>query len=78
MNDATAVIERSPAIRARDAVTQWLSRFEAALTACDPAALGTLFVPECHYRDMLAFSWTICPVLGVSAVADFLAAAQQA
>jgi cation diffusion facilitator CzcD-associated flavoprotein CzcO len=77
MNDAvTLILERSPAEIARDAAVQWLERFEAALTACDKASLARLFAPECHFRDMLAFSWTICPRQGAEAIAAFLAGAQ--
>jgi putative flavoprotein involved in K+ transport len=79
MNDAaTMVMEKPPGERARDAAVQWLGRFETALTAGDLSGLAALFASECHYRDMLAFSWTIRPFLGAEAIADFLAAAQKA
>jgi putative flavoprotein involved in K+ transport len=79
MNDAaTMVMEKPPAERARDAAVQWLGRFETALTTGDTAGLAALFGPECHYRDMLAFSWTIRPGLGAEAIADFLTTAQKA
>jgi putative flavoprotein involved in K+ transport len=78
MNDAaTLVMEKPAAETARDAVVQWLGRFETALTAGDPAGVAALFAQECHYRDMLAFSWTIRPVLGVEAIAKFLTEAQK-
>ncbi len=78
MNDAaTLVMERPPAEKAADAVVQWLGRFEAALTAGDPAGVAALFGPECHYRDMLAFSWTIQPVFGTAAIGRFLMEAQK-
>jgi hypothetical protein len=71
------VMQKPPGDRARDAAVQWLGRLEAALTEGDPAGLAALFGPECHYRDMLAFSWTIRPCLGAEAIARFLAAAQK-
>ena len=88
MNDtATIVMEKPPAARARDAAphddaahdaaAHWLGRFETALSAGDPAGIAALFAQECHYRDMLAFSWTIRPVLGREAIGAFLAAAQK-
>ena len=78
MNDvATMVMEQSPATRARDAASAWLARFEAALTAGNPAGLAALFAEESHYRDMLAFSWTIRPSQGPGAIAAFLASAQK-
>jgi hypothetical protein len=77
MNDsATIVLEKPLAEAARDAVTSWLARFESALTAAHPAAIAALFAPECHYRDMLAFSWTIRPAAGADTIAAFLTDAQ--
>ncbi len=78
MNDAaTIVIEKPPAEQAHDAAAQWLGRFETALTGGEATALAALFAPECHYRDMLAFSWTIRPCLGAETIAGLLMAAQK-
>jgi putative flavoprotein involved in K+ transport len=77
MNDiAPAVMQTSPAEDARAATGRWLGRFEAALRSRDVAQLAALFAPECHYRDLLAFSWTIRPAHGAEAIAGFLAGAQ--
>jgi putative flavoprotein involved in K+ transport len=77
MNDAaTIILEKLPAQVARDAATAWLARFEVALTATDTTALAALFASECHYRDMLAFTWTIRPAKGASEIAEVLATAQ--
>ncbi len=73
---ASAVLETSPADPARGAIGQWLGRFETALRATDRAGLAGLFAPECHYRDLLAFSWTIQPAEGVGPIVDLLAGAQ--
>ncbi len=78
MNDAaTLVMEKPPAETAADAVVTWLGRFETALTTGDPAGIAALFAVECHYRDMLAFSWTIQPVFGAAAIGTFLGEAQK-
>jgi putative flavoprotein involved in K+ transport len=37
----------------------WLTRFEAALTAADTHAAAELFLPDGMWRDVLAFTWTI-------------------
>jgi len=74
---ATMVMETTPAKKARDAAFQWLGRFETALTAVAPTGIAALFAAECHYRDMLAFSWTIRPCLGAEALTGFLATAQK-
>lgn len=63
MND----IDRSVRARADDspaAATAWLAAFESALSARDTKALSALFVPDSHWRDILAFTWTITPTVG--------------
>ncbi|HEX7220076.1 MAG TPA: NAD(P)/FAD-dependent oxidoreductase [Burkholderiales bacterium] len=49
---------------------QWLTRFEAALG--DRAALRSLFVPDCHWRDLLAFTGDIRTASGIEAVVSGL------
>jgi putative flavoprotein involved in K+ transport len=78
MNDAvTIAMETPPAQKARDAAVQWLGRFETALTVGNATGIAALFAEESHYRDMLAFSWTIRPCLGAEAIAGVLATAQK-
>lgn len=44
------------------AVADWLASFEAALTAGTDAALRrVLWKSETHWRDLMAFTWTITP-----------------
>lgn len=50
------------------AVEDWLRRFEAALKGPDARALEGLFEPDCHWRDLLALTWTIGTVEGRAAV----------
>ncbi len=40
---------------------RWLTSFEAALEARDAKALGQHFADDCHWRDILAFTWNITP-----------------
>lgn len=42
-------------------VAKWLAAFEEALTACDAQALSACFMEQSHWRDMLAFTWSITP-----------------
>lgn len=42
-------------------VEQWLSDFEGALAGADRAALEALFARDSHWRDLLAFTWTVTP-----------------
>lgn len=55
-----------------DHVSQWLSEFEAALQTSDRDVLATLFAEDCHWRDLLAFTWNITPHSGRTAIVDRL------
>src|SRR5690349_16605983 len=44
-----------------DIATNWLTSFEAALTAGNAETLGQHFAEDCHWRDLLAFTWNITP-----------------
>jgi len=46
----------------------WLGRFERALAAGDEAQLASLFRDDCHWRDVLAFTWRIGTVSGIGKV----------
>jgi hypothetical protein len=53
-------------------VNHWLGKFESALHRGDGAALRDLFHADCHWRDLLAFTWDIRTVSGVDAVVSSL------
>lgn len=56
-------------------VERWLAAFEAALASNDPEELRSVIADECHWRDLLAFTWSITPHDDVeSAVAGLIAA----
>jgi hypothetical protein len=59
-----------------DRVTQWLSKFEQALNQGDRTALKALFSNDCHWRDLLAFTWNITPHGGQDAIVERLVATQ--
>ncbi len=63
--------------QARRSAEDWLLRFEAALISKDPAAIGGLFHQDCHWRDVLAFTWHMTPVAGRDTVAARLAKEQE-
>ena len=44
---------------ARRLAAGWLEAFETALASRDPALIAALFVPDSHWRDLLAFTWDI-------------------
>lgn len=54
-------------------VNDWLARFESALRDGGRADLSDLFADDCHWRDILAFTWTITPSHGRADVVDRLA-----
>lgn len=60
-----------------ECVTEWLARFEAQLGAGDPKGLEGLFREDSHWRDMLAFTWTIAPHEGRAAIVENLLRIQQ-
>ncbi|MDQ5849334.1 MAG: monooxygenase, partial [Pseudomonadota bacterium] len=45
-------------------MTGWLGKFEKALSASDTASLQALFLPDAHWRDLLAFTWQVKTVSG--------------
>lgn len=48
----------------------WLADFEAALASRDAEAIAVLFAPECHWRDILAFTWNLHSISGAEAIAE--------
>ncbi|MGE0226171.1 MAG: FAD-dependent oxidoreductase [Acetobacteraceae bacterium] len=62
--------------QARRTAAGWLSAFETALAYRDAERIGALFHEDCHWHDILAFTWHLTPVAGREAVAARLAAEQ--
>ena len=57
-------------------VGQWLERLNAALQSKSEAAIAALFAPDSHWRDLLAFTWTITPSQGAENIAALMVAKQ--
>ncbi len=51
-----------------DATSRWLAAFQAAADADDARAALGLFADDCHWRDLVAFSWDISTVSGREAM----------
>ena len=51
----------------------WLGDFTAALASGDTARLAALLAPECHWRDILTFTWDLHTTSGAAAIAGRLA-----
>src|SRR3954464_13519003 len=77
MNDFDQTfLDYQRAEQARRAAAGWLSAFENALEARDPARMGALFHEDSHWRDVLAFTWHMTPIEGREAIAARLSAEQ--
>lgn len=62
--------ERSAEAAARD----WLDAFAAALASGSAARIAGLFAAECHWRDLLAFSWDLRTASGAGEIGERLGA----
>ena len=61
-------------IETATAVTSWLSEFEDALAAGDPASAAALFLEDCYWRDLIAFTWNIKTFEDRAAITEMLGA----
>jgi putative flavoprotein involved in K+ transport len=52
----------------------WLSDFGAALAAGDLEAAAALFVEDCYWRDLIAFTWNIKTLEGTAEITEMLGA----
>ncbi len=57
-------------------VTAWLTRFEQALAGGRAADIVALFETDGNWRDVLAFTWHLTPVVGATEIADLFVARQ--
>jgi cation diffusion facilitator CzcD-associated flavoprotein CzcO len=57
-------------------VQSWLSAFEQALGSGDVALVESLFVDDCHWRDLVAFTWHFCTFRGAAEIARELTSFQ--
>ena len=61
----------------RRSAEDWLGAFETSLASRDAAKIAALFHVDCHWRDILAFTWNLSSAQGPDAIAARLAAEQQ-
>ena len=52
----------------------WLDDFGAALASGEIARIAALFAEDCHWRDILAFTWDLRTTSGAPAIAESMAA----
>src|ERR1700761_663899 len=53
----------------------WLGDFGAALASGEAAQIAALFAEDCHWRDLLAFTWDLRTASGAGAIAQRMAPA---
>lgn len=73
-----AALDEVPRSHETALVDRWLQTFEAALSRGDAKALAALFAPDSHWRDLVAFTWSITPHRGAEPIAAALVQAQSA
>lgn len=59
-------------------VGQWLAQLDAALQSKNRRAVAALFAADGHWRDLVAFTWSITPAEGADNIAASLVANQTA
>lgn len=67
----TEILER-PQSDVTTRVDAWVTAFQDALTARDVAAVTSLFVDRCYWRDLVAFTWNLTTAEGSEAMGDML------
>ncbi|MBC7803115.1 MAG: hypothetical protein H7Y16_04480, partial [Candidatus Parcubacteria bacterium] len=60
---------------AAEAVETWLQRFNEAASDPSPGKLASLFLPDSHWREILALSWELKTVSGSGEIGRALAQA---
>ncbi len=61
-----------PAPSTTETAVSWLQAFEQALSSGDIKTVTRLFGPECFWRDLVSFTWTIKTMEGEAGIADML------
>jgi putative flavoprotein involved in K+ transport len=61
----------------KELVGQWLSKLDAALQSASRVSVASLFAPDGHWRDLLAFTWSITPRQGAEDIAALMVAKQK-
>src|SRR5689334_14963178 len=71
------VLEKTDHVSEKALVEQWLAQLDVALQAENERSIASLFAADGHWRDLLAFTWTITPRQGAADIAALMVAKQQ-
>jgi cation diffusion facilitator CzcD-associated flavoprotein CzcO len=61
----------------KEVVEQWLGQLDVALQSESRPSVASLFAPDAHWRDLLAFTWSITPRQGAEDIAGLMVAKQR-
>src|SRR5919106_146549 len=70
------VLEKSAVRSEKELVEQWLEQLDVALQSESRTSVASLFAPDGHWRDLLAFTWSITPRQGAEDIATLMVAKQ--
>jgi putative flavoprotein involved in K+ transport len=70
------VSEKSIVHSEKELVERWLGRLDVALQSQSRASLASLFAHDGHWRDLLAFTWSITPKQGAEDIAALMVSKQ--
>src|SRR6476659_6225134 len=72
------VVEKAAVRSEKELIEQWLDRLDAALQSESRSSVSSLFAPDGHWRDLVAFTWSITPRQGADDIAALMVAKQGA
>ena len=70
------VLEKPAAQSEKELVGQWLGQLDVALQSESRASVASLFAPDGHWRDLLAFTGSITPCQGSEEISALMVAKQ--
>jgi cation diffusion facilitator CzcD-associated flavoprotein CzcO len=71
------VLEKTTIRSEQELVELWLAQLDAALQSASRASVASLFAADAHWRDLLAFTWSITPSQGAEKIAGLMVAQQE-
>src|SRR5258706_3385022 len=78
MDAANQLVFEQAVVRSeKELVEQWLVQLDAALQRGSRTSVASLFAPDGHWRDLLAFTWSITPRQGAEDIAALMVAQQE-
>lgn len=74
--DTLEVREKRVVQSEAELVSHWLAQLDAALESRNSASVASLFAADGHWRDLLAFTWSITPSQGADDIAALMVTRQ--